>query len=79
MPIVLADSTFERLIRLSACDDAGHRVCQFLRHQSDHGERSIEWSECDLVETNPMKLSGVPILKGTRVQADSIVENLDGT
>ncbi len=29
-------------------------------------------------ETNPRKLSGVPILKGTRVQADAIVENYEG-
>jgi len=35
----------------------------------------IDWSECDLVEVNPVKVSGVPILKHTRVQADSIVEN----
>jgi uncharacterized protein (DUF433 family) len=35
----------------------------------------IDWSECDLVEVNPLKVSGVPILKHTRVQADSIVEN----
>jgi len=31
-----------------------------------------------LVEVNPRKVSGVPILKGTRVQADSIVENYEG-
>ena len=37
----------------------------------------IDWSGCDLVESNPLKLSGVPILKGTRMQADSIVENFD--
>ena len=35
----------------------------------------IDCSECDLVEVNPVKVSGVPILKHTRVQADSIVEN----
>jgi uncharacterized protein (DUF433 family) len=38
----------------------------------------IDWSGCALVEKNPLKLSGVPILKGTRVQADSIVENFWG-
>ena len=41
-------------------------------------ERSIvDWSDCPLVEVNPRKVSGVPILKGTRVQADSIVENFE--
>jgi uncharacterized protein (DUF433 family) len=36
-----------------------------------------DWAECLLVEVNPRKVSGVPILKGTRVQADSIVENYE--
>ena len=37
----------------------------------------IDWTSCALVEVVPGKVSGVPILKGTRVQADSIVENFD--
>jgi len=37
-----------------------------------------DWSNCPIVEVNPLKVSGVPILKGTRVQADSIVENYEG-
>ncbi len=37
----------------------------------------IDWSDCPLVEVNPEKVSGVPILKHTRVQADSIVENFE--
>jgi uncharacterized protein (DUF433 family) len=37
----------------------------------------IDWSDCPLVEVNPEKVSGVPILKDTRVQADSIVENFE--
>ncbi len=35
----------------------------------------IDWSDCPLVERVPGKVSGVPILRHTRVQADSIVEN----
>jgi uncharacterized protein (DUF433 family) len=38
----------------------------------------MDWSDCPLVETNPRKVSGAPILKGTRVQADAIVENFEG-
>jgi uncharacterized protein (DUF433 family) len=38
----------------------------------------VDWTDCPLVEVNPLKVSGVPILKGTRVQADSIVENFEG-
>ncbi len=37
--------------------------------------QTIDWSDCPLVEVNPRKVSGVPILKGTRMQADSVVEN----
>jgi uncharacterized protein (DUF433 family) len=36
-----------------------------------------DWSGCTLVEISPRKVSGVPIVKGTRVQADSIVENYE--
>ncbi len=38
----------------------------------------MDWSNCDMVEINPRKVSGAPILKGTRVQADAIVENYEG-
>ena len=42
-----------------------------------HGKRTVvDWSDCPIVEVVPGKVSGV--LKGTRVQADSIVENFDG-
>ncbi len=34
----------------------------------------MDWTDCPLVEINPRKLSGVPVLKGTRMQADSILE-----
>jgi uncharacterized protein (DUF433 family) len=37
-----------------------------------------DWPGCPIVETNPRKVSGAPILKGTRVQADSIMENYEG-
>jgi len=37
----------------------------------------VDWTGCPLVEVNPRKVSGVPILKGTRVQADAIVENYE--
>lgn len=38
----------------------------------------MDWTGCPLVEVNPRKVSSVPILKGTRVQADAIVENFEG-
>jgi len=48
----------------------------FLR-RAHAGVSGIDWTGCDLVEVNPRKVSGVPILKGTRVQADTIVENYE--
>ena len=38
---------------------------------------AVGWFGCPLVEVDPEKLSGVPILRGTRLQADSVVENYD--
>lgn len=35
----------------------------------------MDWTDCPLVETVPGKVSGVPILKGTRMPADGIVSN----
>jgi uncharacterized protein (DUF433 family) len=35
----------------------------------------MDWSGCEFVEVVPGKVSGVPLLKGTRVPADGILEN----
>jgi len=35
----------------------------------------IDWTDCPNVEINPRKVSGTPILKGSRMPADGIVEN----
>jgi uncharacterized protein (DUF433 family) len=34
----------------------------------------IDWSECGLVERIPGKQGGVPLIKGTRIPAQQIVE-----
>jgi uncharacterized protein (DUF433 family) len=39
--------------------------------------KPMDWSDCPIVEVNPRTLSGVPIVRGTRVQADAIVENYE--
>lgn len=38
----------------------------------------MDWSDCPLVEVVPGKVSGVPLLKGTRLPADTILENYEG-
>jgi len=47
---------------------------QFMAQLQEHAA-TVDWSDCPLVEINPRKLSGVPVLKGTRMQADSILAN----
>jgi uncharacterized protein (DUF433 family) len=37
----------------------------------------MEWSGCDLVEVVPGKVSGRPLVKGTRIPADVIMRNLE--
>jgi uncharacterized protein (DUF433 family) len=35
----------------------------------------MEWTDCPLVDVNPEKVIGVPILRGTRMPAEAILEN----
>jgi uncharacterized protein (DUF433 family) len=37
----------------------------------------IDWSECPLVEIKPEVQSGAPVLRGTRMPANAIVDNFD--
>ncbi len=40
-------------------------------------EEQIDWSECPLVEVNPRVQGGAPVLRGTRIPANAIVDNFD--
>jgi uncharacterized protein (DUF433 family) len=37
----------------------------------------IDWLECELIEQIPGKVSGRPILRGTRILPDAIVNSYD--
>ena len=37
----------------------------------------IDWSECPLVEVNPRVHSGAPVLRGTRMPVNAVVDNFD--
>lgn len=37
----------------------------------------MDWSGCDLVENIAGKVSGQPVVKGTRILADTIVEDFE--
>jgi uncharacterized protein (DUF433 family) len=40
-------------------------------------QEKIDWSECPLVEVNPHVQSGTPVLRGTRMPVNAIVDNYD--
>lgn len=37
----------------------------------------IDWMKCDLIEQVPGKVSGRPVVRGTRILPDPIVNNFD--
>jgi uncharacterized protein (DUF433 family) len=39
--------------------------------------QNIDWSQCPLVEAKPRVQSGAPVLLGTRMPVDTIVDNYD--
>jgi uncharacterized protein (DUF433 family) len=38
---------------------------------------SLDWSKCPLVEIDPLRVSGRPILKGTRMPVEDIIANYE--
>jgi uncharacterized protein (DUF433 family) len=40
-------------------------------------KEKIDWSECPLVEVKPSVQSGAPVLRGTRMPVNAIVDNYD--
>jgi uncharacterized protein (DUF433 family) len=37
----------------------------------------LDWSECSLVEVDPLRISGRPVLKGTRMPVEDIIANYE--
>ena len=40
-------------------------------------DENVDWSECPLVECKPGVQSGAPVLRGTRMPVNAIVNNFD--
>ncbi len=40
-------------------------------------KENIDWSECPLVEVKPGVQSGTPVLVGTRMPVNAVVDNFD--
>ena len=43
----------------------------------DNADSYIDWTGCELVERVPGKVSGRPIVRGTRILADTIVQDAE--
>jgi uncharacterized protein (DUF433 family) len=62
-----------------------HASLAFSMKTWNHGDQEvavatkekIDWSECPLVEVKPGVQSGAPVLRGTRMPVDAIVDNFD--
>jgi uncharacterized protein (DUF433 family) len=37
----------------------------------------LDWSKCSLVEIDPLRVSGRPVLKGTRMPVEDIIANYE--
>lgn len=42
-----------------------------------HSDTEIDWTACELIEQVPGKVSGKPIVIGTRILPDAIVDSYD--
>ncbi len=40
-------------------------------------DTDIDWTQCELIESVPGKVSGRPIVRGTRIMPDAIVDSFD--
>jgi len=40
-------------------------------------EATMDWRDCDLIETVPGKVSGQPVIVGTRIPVEAITDNYD--
>lgn len=45
-----------------------------IAHEIDS---DIDWTQCELIERIPGKVSGRPIVRGTRIMPDAIVDSYD--
>jgi uncharacterized protein (DUF433 family) len=37
----------------------------------------LDWSDCPLVEIDPLRVGGKPVVKGTRMPAEDIIANYE--
>jgi uncharacterized protein (DUF433 family) len=61
-----------------APSDAITEACQKATMKGeDNSVATVDWSDCPLVEVIPGKVSGVPLLKNTRLPVHAIIGNYD--
>ena len=37
----------------------------------------MDWAECDLIERVPGKMGGRPVIKGTRIEPETIIDSFE--
>jgi uncharacterized protein (DUF433 family) len=42
-----------------------------------NADSDIDWTQCELIEQVPGKVSGRPVVRGTRIMPDAIVDSYD--
>jgi uncharacterized protein (DUF433 family) len=66
-----------RVVSLRRLIDRGIDVCDRWREVMTKTEASIDWMACELIEQVPSKVSGRPIVRGTRILPDAIVNGYE--
>jgi uncharacterized protein (DUF433 family) len=56
---------------------AGAAYDAALRYPEKGASTMIDWTPCELIEQVPGKVSGRPIVRGTRILPDAIVNSYD--
>ena len=57
---------------------AGNGPFQIVQAGATFADMAIDWTACTAIETVPGKLSGSPVVRGTRVRPEDLVVNRDG-
>ena len=52
-------------------------IAQDLADASANMDLALDWTQCELIECVPGKVSGQPVVSGTRIMPDAIVGSFD--
>ena len=73
-PAVCRDSVPVKARTIQRCDNLKKGAAIMARTDT---AAEIDWTQCELIEQVPGKVSGRPIVRGTRILPDAIVNSYD--